>query len=125
VGYTYSWGRTAISVMAWDFYRMAGSANGASAPDTKENIANAELHVSHQFSPRLALEPLVGFRQWNPADHRGGRLATFGLNGRVGLGDRVSVIASVRGGTGWVYEPSRGRADVTGAGASVLLRYQP
>jgi len=123
-GYAYSWGRTTLAVAAWDFYRLVGRNNGVSSPDTKENVFHAEVRVARQLSPRLVLEPLVAFRQWSPGDYRGGRLYSFGLNGRVGVSDRLSCQARARIGPGWVYEPSRGRADVTATGVSLFLRYQ-
>jgi hypothetical protein len=124
LGYAYTWGRTTLAFAAWDFYRLAGKTTGVSNPDTKENIFNAELRVGRQVSPKVVLEPLVGFRQWSPADYRGGRLYSFGLNGRLGLTDQWSAQLRARVAPGWVYEPGRGRADVTATGLSVLIRYQ-
>jgi hypothetical protein len=124
VGYAYTWGRTTLALAAWDFYRLAGQTNGGSSPDTKENIFNAELRLGRQLTPKLTVEPLVAFRQWSPADYRGGRLYGFGLNGRLGINERFSAQASARFGPGWVFEPTRGRADVTAAGVSVFVRYQ-
>jgi hypothetical protein len=125
LGYAYSWGRTTLTLGAWDFYRMAGSANGVSTPDTKESVLNAELRLGRQLSPKLVIEPLVGFRQWSPSSVRGGRLYTFGVNGRFGLTDRLSGVASARLGPGWVYDAARHRrADVSATGLSVFLRYQ-
>lgn len=124
LGYAYTWGRTTLSLAAWDFYRLTGRVNGTSSPDTKENIFNAELRVGHQVSAKLVLEPLLGFRQWNPAGDLGGRLYTFGVNGRVGINDRWSALASARVGPGWASDPGRGRVDVTATGISLLFRYQ-
>jgi len=118
-GYGYSWGRTTLSVSAWDLYRLAGDNSGAKNPDTKENVLNAELRFGRQLSPRLVIEPLVGFRQWNPGGHLGGRLYTFGMNSRFGLTDRLSGVVSARFGPGWA-----GPVDVSAAGVSVFLRYQ-
>jgi len=123
-GYGYSWGRTTLAFGAWDFYRTAGTNNGASNPDTKENVFNAELRVGRQFSPRFVLEPLVGFRQWSPGDVRGGRLFSFGANARIGISDQLSASATARFGTGWQYDPGRGRPDLSATGLSVLMRYQ-
>jgi hypothetical protein len=123
-GYAYTWGRTTLAFAAWDFYRLAGRTTTGSSPDTKENIFNAELRVGRQLSPKVVIEPLVGFRQWSPGDYRGGRLYSFGINGRLGLTDRWSAQASARIGPGWVYEPTRGRGDVTATGISIFVRYQ-
>jgi hypothetical protein len=124
LGYAYSWGRTTLALAAWDFYRLAGRTNGSTSPDTKENIFHAEMRLGRQLTPKLVVEPLVAFRQWNPGAYRGGLLYTFGLNGRLGLSDQFSALASARFGPGRVFEPTRGRADVTAAGVSVLIRYQ-
>jgi hypothetical protein len=124
VGYGHSWGRTTLAFGAWDFYRTAGTSNGTSNPDTKENVFNAELRVGRQLSPRFVLEPLVGFRQWSPGDVRGGRLFSFGANARIGITDQLSASATGRFGTGWQYDPGRARPDLTATGLSVMVRYQ-
>lgn len=114
LGYAYSWGRTTLALGAWDYYRQAGSA-AATVSDTKENVFNTELRLARQFTPRLVIEPLLGFRQWNPAGGTAGRLYTFGTNARFGLSDRVSGLASARFGSGW---------GVTATGLSLYVRYQ-
>jgi hypothetical protein len=125
MGYAYSWGRTTLALGGWDFYRLAGKANGVSNPGTKENVFNAELRLGRQFSPRLVIEPLVGVRQWSPSGARGGRLYTLGMNGRFGLSDQVSGVLNARFGPGWVYDAAgQRRADVTATGVSLFLRYQ-
>jgi hypothetical protein len=124
VGYAYSWGRTSVTLGAWDYYRMAGSTGATRLTDTKENVFNTEIRVARQLSPRFAIEPLASFRQWSPADFRGGRLYSFGANVRFGLSDQWSGIASGRFGTGWIYQPPPGRSDVTATGLSLYLRYQ-
>lgn len=123
-GYAYSWGRTSVNFGAWDYYRMAGSSGTATLNDTKENVFNTEIRLARQLSPRFAIEPLASFRQWSPADFRGGRLYSFGANVRFGLSDQWSGIASGRFGTGWIYQPLPGRSDVTATGLSLYLRYQ-
>lgn len=120
LGYAYSWGRTSLTLGAWDYYRMAGSASVAGTgdstlSDTKENVFNTELRLARQLSPRFTIEPLVGFRQWNPAGGTAGRLYTVGANARFGLSDQVSGVASARFGSGW---------GVTATGLSLYLRYQ-
>jgi hypothetical protein len=124
LGYAYTWGRTTVTVGAWDYLRLQGSANDTLNPGSKENVINAELRLARQFSPRVVLEPVVGIRQWNPDGYQGGRLGLFGVNGRFGLSDRLSATLSARLAPGWVYEPSQGRSDVTGTGVSLLIRYQ-
>jgi hypothetical protein len=119
MGYGYSWGRTTFTMGAWDLYRLAGDSGATKNPDTEENVLNLELRLGRQLSPKLMIEPLVGFRQWNPAGNLTGRLYTFGANGRFGLSDRVSGVISARFGSGWA-----GAANVTATGLSVYLRYQ-
>ena len=125
-GYAYSWGSTSVTFGAWDYYRMAGSSGVATQSDTKENVFNTELRLARQLSRRFAIEPLASFRQWSPADFRGGRLYSFGANLRFGLSDQWSGVASGRFGTGWIYDPRPlvGRSDVTATGLSLYLRYQ-
>jgi hypothetical protein len=125
VGYAYSWGRTSLTLGAWDYYRMAGSTGATTLSDTKENVFNTEVRLARQLSPRFAIEPLAAFRQWSPADFRGGRLYSFGANLRFGLSDQWSGVAGGRFGTGWIFDPSAGRSDVTATGLSLYLRYQP
>jgi hypothetical protein len=124
LGYSYTMGRTTFALAAWDFYRLAGNTIGGSSPESKENIFNAEVRVGRQLTPKLVVEPLIAFRQWSPADYRGGRLYSFGLNGRLGLNDQWSANASARIGPGWVLEPGRGRDDVTATGITLFVRYQ-
>ena len=117
-------GRSTLTLAAWDFYRLAGDTNSASNPDTKENVLNAELRFAHPVAARLQLEPLVGFRQWSPADYRGGRLYSAGLAARYGISDRLSANLSGRLDTGWVYARARGFANLTGSGFTLWVRYQ-
>ena len=123
-GYAYSWGRTSLTFGAWDYYRMAGSSGATTLSDTKENVFNTELRVARQVSPRFAIEPLASFRQWSPADIRGGRLYSLGANLRFGLSDHWSGVTSGRFGSGWIYDPTAGRSDVNATGLSIYLRYQ-
>ncbi len=123
-GYAYSWGRTSLTLGAWDYYRLAGSTGAISLPGTKENVFNTEIRLARQFSPRFALEPVVAFRQWSPDSVRGGRLYTFGANTRFGLSDNWSGVASARIGTGWIFDHTAGRSDVTATGFALYIRYQ-
>jgi hypothetical protein len=117
-------GRATVTAFAWDFYRRAGLANGASNPETRENVLNAELHVARPVWPRLQLEPMVAFRQWSPSDYRGGRLYSAGVAARYGINDRLSANLSGRLDTGWVYARDRGFATLTGSGFTLWVRYQ-
>lgn len=121
-------GRATLTVAAWDFYRFAGEINGASSEATKENIFNTELRYSYPVSPRLALEPMVAFRQWNPADsaggYRGGRLKSGGVMARWGINDRWSAHLVGRYDDGWVFLRGRGFSPLTGYGFTAFVRYQ-
>ena len=123
-GYAYSWGRTSLTLGAWDYYRMAGSSGDITLSDTKENVFNTEVRLARQVSPRFTIEPLASFRQWNPAGFRGGRLYSFGANLRFGLSGQWSGVASGRFGTGWIFDPAAGQSDVNATGLSLYLRYQ-
>lgn len=118
-GYAYTWGRTTLTLGAWNFYRLAGRSSADTSAfgktDNNENIFNTELRLARQLSPRVVVEPLVGYRDWN----LGGHLFSFGLNGRFGLSDSFSGVASAR-----VSPGSVDGIGVTGLGLSLLLRYQ-
>lgn len=116
--------RSTVTLVAWDYYRLAGKNNDTTDLATKENIFNAELRWTYQANPRWQVEPLVGFRQYSPADYRGGRLLTGGVTARATLADNWSASLSGRFDTGWVYSEGVGRADVTGYGVTALVRYQ-
>lgn len=122
LGYAYALGKNTLTLAAWDYYRLAGATGNGAAE--KENIFDTELRFAWQGTPKLQLEPLVGFRQWSPADYRGGRLLTFGANARYAFADRLSGQATARYGPGWVYEPTLGRADLHSSTLYLLLRYQ-
>ena len=117
-------GTSTVTLVAWDYYRLAGATNDTSDLTTKENIFNAELRWGFPATPRIQIEPLVGFRQYSPADYRGGRLFSGGVGARAVLTDRWTATLSGRLDTGWVYAEGVGRADVTGFGLTALFRYQ-
>jgi len=117
-------GRGTLTFASWDYYRLVGHADTTALPESKENVFNAELRYGRSVAPRLVLEPLIAFRQWSPADYRGGRLYTAGLGARYGLSDQLTAHFSGRLDTGWIYAAARGRADLTGTGLTLWLRYQ-
>ena len=117
-------GRSTLTLAVWDFYRLAGSSSGVSSPDTKENVLNGELRFTYPIVPRLRVEPMVGFRQWNPSDYLGGRLASGGVRVQAGLTDRLSASAVGRYDTGWIFDRSSGRASLQGYGVSLFLRFE-
>jgi len=117
-------GRGTLTFASWDYYRLVGHAGTTALPESKENVFNAELRYGRSVAPRLALEPLVAFRQWSPADYRGGRLYSAGLGARYGLSDNLTAHFTGRLDTGWIYAEGHGRADLTGTGLTLWLRYQ-
>jgi hypothetical protein len=124
LAFVYVVGRSTVTFSSWDYYRLAGMSGGGSNPETKENVFDSELRLTYPVTPRLQLEPMVAFRQWSPADYRGGRLKSGGLLARASLTDRLSATAAGRYDGGWIYAQGRGFAFLKGYGASVFLRYE-
>ena len=116
-------GRSTLTLAAWDFYRLAGDTSGVSNPDTKENVLNGELRVTCLIAPRIRLEPMIGFRQWNPADYLGGRLGSGGVRLQAGLTDRLSASLAGRYDSGWIFDRTSGRASLQGYGVSLTVRF--
>ena len=117
-------GRGTLTFSSWDYYRLVGHANTGAVPESKENVFNAELRYGRSVTSRLVLEPLVAFRQWSPADYRGGRLYSAGLGARYGISDQLTAHVTGRVDTGWIYAAQRGRANLTGTGLTLWVRYQ-
>jgi hypothetical protein len=117
-------GRSTLTLAAWDFYRLAGDTSGASNPDTKENVVNGELRLTYPIVPRLRVEPMIAFRQWNPSDYLGGRLRSGGLRVQAGLTDRLSAAVAARYDAGWIFDRASGRASLQGYGVSLSLRFE-
>jgi len=116
-------GRSTVTFAAWDFYRTAGQSGAGAEADSKENILNAELRVALPAG-RVEVEPMLAYRQWNPADYLGGRLYSAAVTLRTGLSERLSASVSGRFDDGWITDRLTGGADVRGFGAAVFLRYQ-
>jgi len=115
-------GRSTLTLAGWDIYRDAGTGTNGPNPDTQENVLDAELRLLYPFSARLSVEPLIGYRQWNPADYLGGRLGSAGMLLRVAASRTVSLNLSGRYDQGWIYDRATGRAACTGYGASLFAR---
>ena len=122
-GYARVFGRATLHVAAWDYLRTAGDTNGTSSPDTRENVFNLEARWTWPATPRLQLEPLASFRQWSPADYRGGRLYTAGVAAHYGVSDRFAATFEGRYSQGWVYSRGHGFATLDGAYLRLFLRY--
>jgi hypothetical protein len=117
-------GKTTFTLAAWDYYRFAGSRDDTTAAATRENVFNIELRAGVRASPRVQIAPMVGFRQYNPDDYLGGRLYSGGATIYVGVSDHVSAQVGGRFDSGWTFAEGHGSANLTGYGASVLLRFQ-
>jgi hypothetical protein len=117
-------GTTTFSLSAWDYYRLAGSNGDSTLAATKENVLNVELRAGLRAGPRVQIVPMVAFRQHNPAGYRGGRLYSGGATLNLGLSEQLSAQLGGRYDAGWVYAAGRGFANLTGYGATVLLRLQ-
>jgi hypothetical protein len=117
-------GRSTLTLAAWDFYRLAGDTSGISNPDTKENVLNGELRLTCPVARKLRIEPMIGFRQWNPSDYLGGRLGSGGVRVQAGLTDRWSAAAAGRYDAGWIFDRASGRASLQGYGVLLSLRYE-
>jgi len=117
-------GRATLTVSAWDFYRLAGLTSTGPNSESKENVFDGELRLAYPVAARLELEPMLGFRQWSPADYRGGRLKSGGLVARARLSDRLSATLAGRYDAGWIYARGSGFAPLRGYGTSLLLRYE-
>lgn len=124
VAYVRVIGRSTLSVTAWDFYRRAGLSNTGPNPETKENVFNVEGRLALPIGRRLELEPMAAFRQWNPADYRGGRLYSGGVTVRWAFTDHLSATLGGRYDDGWIFARDRGFATLTGYGATLFVRYQ-
>lgn len=120
-------GRSTLTLAAWDFFRLAGDTNGVSNPDTKENVVNGELRLTYPVAPRIQVEPMIAFRQWNPSDsaggYLGGQLTSGGVRVRAGLTDRLSAALAGRYDAGWISNPPN-RASLRGYGLLLCLRFE-
>src|SRR2546422_8201572 len=83
-------GRATLTVSAWDFYRLAGLTSTGPNSESKENVFDGELRLTYPMAARLEHEPMLGFRQWSPADYRGGGLKSSGLVAPARFSDRLS-----------------------------------
>lgn len=124
LGFVHVAGRTTIVLSAWDYMRLAGHQADTTATETKENVLSVELRAAFPAGVRVRLEPMVAFRQYNPAAGLGGRLYSGGVTAYLGLTDHLSGQVGGRFDRGWVVGQAGGFAHLTGLGATVLLRYQ-
>ncbi len=78
--------------------------------------------LTQSDSARAVYTALLAFRQWSPADYRGGGLKSGGLVARAGLTDRLAAAVSGRYDDGWILARGRGFAFVKGYDATLFLR---
>lgn len=116
-------GRTTFTLVAWDYYRLAGRSGDSTAAATQENVFNVEARARVAITPRMQLEPMAAFRQHNPDTYRGGRLYSTGMAAHWGISERLTAQVSGRFDWGWV-AADEGFATLTGSGATLLLRYR-
>jgi hypothetical protein len=116
-------GRTTLTLVAWDYYRLAGRSGDSTAASTRENVFNIEARARIAVAPQVQLEPMAAFRQHNPDTYRGGRLYATGLAAHWSFSDRFSAQLAGRFDWGWVLADD-GFATLTGTGATLLLRYR-
>lgn len=124
LGFVHVAGSTTFSLAAWDYYRVAGLSDDTTDPATRENVFNIELRVGLRAGPRVQVAPMVAFRQYNPDDYLGGRLYSGGVTVYARLSDHVGAQVGGRFDSGWSYVKDQGSANLTGYGATVLLRFQ-
>jgi hypothetical protein len=117
-------GRSTVTVAAWDLYRLAGVGSTGPNPETKENVLDADVRLTYGLRPGIEVEPSVAFRQWTPADYVGGRLGSGALTVRAGLTPRLALTVVGRYDAGWIFDQTSGRANLSGYGASAFLRLE-
>ena len=124
LGFVHVAGSTTFSLAAWDYYRVAGLTDDTTAASSRENVFNIELRAGLRAGPRVQVAPMVAFRQYNPDDYLGGRLYSGGVTVYARLSDHVGAQVGGRFDSGWSYVEGQGSANLTGYGATVLLRFQ-
>lgn len=108
-----------ITGYIWDFYRQKA---GGSGPANQENIFSLGANGSWPLGGSMRLEPLVEARFWSPEDGSG-RLFGGGAVLRIPVGDRMNISPGARFDFGSYEFPDGSDHNVTGWGASALLRY--
>jgi hypothetical protein len=112
-------GRGTVTAYAWNYHRNAA---GDSALANKENIFSLGATGSWPIG-RMRLEPLAEARFWSPEDGSG-KLFGAGTALQVPLRERFTLSPSVRFDFGSTTFEDGSDHDITGWGASVLLRYE-
>jgi hypothetical protein len=112
-------GSGTITGFMWDFFRQEA---GGSGPANQENIFSLGASGSWPLGKSMRLEPLVEARFWSP-DDGSGRLFGGGAALRIPLGGRMTLSPMARFDFGQMVDTQGDEHNVTGWGASALLRY--
>jgi len=123
LGWSAAIGSSALTIGLWDYYRGSGTFQDSLSVG-KENIFNGEARFSIAAAPRFTVEPLVGFRTWNPAGQSGGSFVSGGLAARYGLSDQWSAWAEGRYSSGKVLQMAPPLVSFSGASLQLVLRYE-
>lgn len=123
LGWTHAFGSSVLSLALWDYYRANGTVNDTGTV-AKENILNAEARVTFAAGRGFQVEPLVGYRMWNPGGVSGGHFVSGGVAARYGINDRLSGSVEGRYNSGWALFLGGLHTNLTGAAFQVLLRYE-
>lgn len=119
LGVTFLAGSGTVTGYVWDFYREAAG-NGAA---NKENIFSVGANGSFPMGGAMRLEPILEARFWSP-DQGSGNLIGGGAALQIPMGEKFTVSPAARFDFG-KYEFTDGSDhNITGWGASVLIRYE-
>lgn len=122
-GWTRAIGSSVLSIAVWDYYRGNGTVNDTGTV-AKENVFNAEARMTFAAGRGFQVEPLAGYRMWNPGGVSGGHFVSGGVAARYGISDQLSGSLEGRYNSGWVLFLGGQRTNLTGAAIQVLLRYE-
>lgn len=112
-----------VSAYVWDYYRMTGEADGA-GNDNSENILTGGFLARLPMGAKTVFEPGIEGRYWRyNAGEGGGKVMGLAAGIRHRLTDDLSIVPNVRAEFGSLDLVGGGSSNLTGIGASVLLRY--
>lgn len=130
--WTFPVGKVGLQVYAWDLYRTAGAQllTNASVPTQKRNVLAFGAAGSIQLG-RNVLRPQIEYRLHSIGDSSqtsAGKLLSIGMQYQMTVGDRFTVLPSVRFDTGSENaldssgSPTSQTASLTGFSLGVMLR---
>jgi hypothetical protein len=112
-----------VSAYVWDYYRMTGEADG-SGNDNSENILTGGFLARLPMGPKTLFEPGIEGRYWRyNAGEGGGKVVGLAAGIRHRLTDDLSLVPNIRAEFGSLDLVGGGSSNLTGLGASVLIRY--